>query len=125
MAQTSQEVCLLLGVSHEVSESSRAGCASPLADDVASAENNWTVGCATPLLYQNFWAAGCASRHCHPKAALAAAAAACVAVIFFLKSLSKFPATMVGGPPSMIFRILRVRPTLRRLERLRTRDRRT
>ena len=66
-----------------------------------------------------------ASRHCHPKAALAAAAAACVSVIFFLKSFSKFSAIIAGGPPSMIFRTLRLRPTLRRLERLRTRDKRT
>ena len=38
------------------------------------------------------------------------------------KSFSKFWASMLGGPPSIIFRILGERPTLRRLESVRTRE---
>ena len=45
------------------------------------------------------------ARHCHPNAHLAATAAAFVFVILVRKSLSKFSASMLGGPASIILRI--------------------
>ena len=45
------------------------------------------------------------ARRCHPNAHLAATAAAFVFVIFVRKSLSKFSASMIGGPTSIILRI--------------------
>ena len=61
-------------------------------------------------------------RDYQPSAALAALAALLVSLIFLRKSFSKFSASILGGPPSIILRILAVRPMLRRQDKLRTRD---
>ena len=66
-----------------------------------------------------------AACQCHPRAVLAAAAAVFVLLIFFRNNFSKFSASIFGGPPSIILRILGVRPWLRRRDRLRTRERST
>ena len=57
-----------------------------------------------------------------PSAVLDSAAAVCVAMIFLRNNFSKFSASIVGGPPSIIDRILGVRPMDRKHERLRTRE---
>ena len=57
----------------------------------------------------------------HPSADLAVLAAFTVSFIFFRKTLSKFSASILGGPRSITLRIFALRPILRRQDKLRTR----
>lgn len=57
----------------------------------------------------------------HPSADLACLAAFSVSFIFFRNILSKFSASILGGPRSITLRIFALRPILRRQDKLRTR----